>query len=86
MKENSHTPILGHVEPSTELRSNSDFVVENTYRRLLISNPNMMFIYEETDYLLLEIDMIAWLCKAYVTGERAIPTKTKCSRRTDARY
>jgi hypothetical protein len=78
MKENSLTPILGHVEPSTELESNTDFIVENSYRRLLISNPNMMFISDcSTDYPLLEIDVIAWLCLAYITGERAIPTKTQ---------
>jgi len=78
MKENCLTPILGHVEPSTELESNTDFIVENSYRRLLISNPNMMFISDcSTDYPLLEIDVIAWLCLAYITGERAIPTKTQ---------
>lgn len=75
MKENSLTPIMGHVEPSTELELNSEFVLEDSYQNLLISNPNMMFILETGSYSLLCIDVIAWLCVAYVTGDRAIPTR-----------
>jgi len=75
MKENILTSTIGHVEPSKELYLNSDFVVENSYRKLLISNTNMMYIYETTSYPLLDIDVMAWLCLAYITGERPIPSR-----------
>jgi hypothetical protein len=35
----------------------------------------MMFIYELTSYPLLEIDVAAWLCLAYITGEQRIPSE-----------
>jgi hypothetical protein len=76
MKENALTSRLGHIEPSTELELNSENVVENSYRRLVISNPSMMCIYEEgSNYPLLDIDVIAWLYLACVTGERPIPAR-----------
>ena len=75
MKENVLTSTIGHVEPSKELDLNSDFVCENSYRKLLISNTNMMYIYEMTDHNLLDIDVMAWLCLVYITGERPIPSR-----------
>lgn len=75
MKKNAMTEVLGHVKPSRELELNSDYIVENSYRRVLIKNPNMMFIYELTSYPLLEIDVAAWLCLAYITGEQRIPSE-----------
>jgi Predicted flavoprotein involved in K+ transport len=75
MKENAMTEALGHVAPSKELELNSDYIVENSYRRVLIKNPSMMFIYEQTSYPLLEIDVAAWLSLAYITGELPIPTE-----------
>ena len=44
---------------------------------LLISNPNMMFIHEENEMPLIEIDIRAWLCLAFITGAQAIPAKTE---------
>lgn len=61
MKENGLTSTLGHVEPAEELELNSHFVFENSYRRLLISNPNMMYMFRLTVAPLLEIDVMAWL-------------------------
>ena len=75
MKENVLTSTIGHVKPSKELDLNSDFVTENLYRKLLISNTNMMYIYESASYPLLEIDVMAWLCLAYITGKRPIPSR-----------
>ena len=75
MKEHVLTSTIGHVEPSKELELNNDFVYENSYRKLLISNTNMMYIYEMTSYPLLEIDVMAWLCLAYITGDKPIPSR-----------
>mmetsp|Transcript_15855 Transcript_15855/g.29926 ORF Transcript_15855/g.29926 Transcript_15855/m.29926 type:complete len:595 (-) Transcript_15855:654-2438(-) len=81
MKENAMTEALGHVKPSRELELNSDYIVENSYRRVLIKNPNMMFIYELTSYPLLEIDVAAWLCLAYITGEQPLPSEDEMIKR-----
>ena len=78
MKDNALTESFGHVEPSKELAMNGDYVYERIYRsRLLISNPNMMYLHEYSDYPLLDIDIGAWLCLAYITGEKEIPTKAQ---------
>ena len=76
MKDNVLTEKLGHIEPAEELEIESNFVVPDVYRtRLLISNPNMMYLHEYGEYPLLEIDIAAWWCLAYITGEKEIPTK-----------
>lgn len=75
MKENGLTSTLGHVEPAEELELNSHFVFENSYRRLLISNPNMMYMFRLTVAPLLEIDVMAWLWLSYMTGEMPISSK-----------
>jgi len=75
MTDNVLTEVLGHVEPSDELEANTDYVHERMWGRLLISNPNMMYLLEWGEYPLLEIDISAWLCLAYITGGKEIPTK-----------
>jgi hypothetical protein len=70
MKENALTSRLGHIEPSTELELNSENVVENSYRRLVISNPSMMCIYEE----------------GVIQENGRSQREKKCSRRTDETY
>lgn len=83
MKSNVFSKVLGHVEPSKELATESHeygFFMKKLYRNLLITNPNMMFIFERYEYPLLEIDVSAWMCLAFITGERQIPTKTEMRR------
>eukprot|EP00978_Attheya_sp_CCMP212_P034554 scaffold145239_cov45-Attheya_sp.AAC.1 len=75
MTENPMTEVLGHVVPSEELHMSSELVEELFHRRMLIDNPNMMVLIEQTDLPLLDIDAGAWLILAYVTGEKDIPTK-----------
>jgi len=77
MKENAFTSTAEHIVPAEELESNSIFVVETLYRGLLISNPNMMYIYHLTSYPILETDVLAWLCLSYITGETPIPSMEK---------
>ena len=50
------------------------YVERGLYRRALIDNPNMMFLFESTDFPLLELDVAAWLCLAYVCGDVKLPT------------
>jgi len=55
-----------------------DHDVSEVYRSvLLIRNPNMMFIHETNVMPLIEIDIYAWLCLAFITGAQAIPAKTE---------
>ncbi|GFH58346.1 hypothetical protein CTEN210_14822 [Chaetoceros tenuissimus] len=75
MRENCLSSDLGNVIPSKELSMNSDYVYEKSYRNLSIDYPSMMFISETTSYPLLDIDVCAWQCLAYITGESIIPTK-----------
>jgi thioredoxin reductase len=75
MKSNPLTEVVDHVEPSKALNMNYDHFRQKCYRNLLISNPNMMFIQENSDYPLLEIDVSAWSCLAYITGENQVPTE-----------
>jgi hypothetical protein len=72
MKENAMTSVLGHIDPSKELDYDRKFMEE--YRMLLISNPNMMYMYHTTLNPLLELDVMAWLCLAYITGETPVPS------------
>ena len=67
----------------TGYEANEDYLdstfLGKTYRSvLLISNPNMMFIHEGgADMPLIEIDVRAWLCLAFITGAQAIPAQTE---------
>jgi len=68
MKDDALTEVLGHVEPAEGLKGNSCLVYERLYRRLLISNPNMMYLHEYGEYPWLDIGIAAWLCLGYITG------------------
>jgi hypothetical protein len=73
MKENAFTSALGHVEPSKELELTHKVV--NEYRSMLIANPNMMYLTHVSQSILLELDVMAWLFLAYITGERSVPSR-----------
>ena len=69
MEANLNTNALGHVEPSEELDLNDAYM-----DRVLIDNPNMFFIHEMATYPLIEIDVAAWMCMAFMIGDTPIPT------------
>ena len=64
MQPNTLTDEVGEVIPSGELTGEDSYVERGLYRRTLISNPNMMFLYGMTDFPLLELDVAASLCLA----------------------
>ena len=68
MRRNALTDVLGDVEVS------NDVYPEVPREILLADNPNMMFIHEIGSYPLLEIDVAAWLCVAYITGDAVVPS------------
>jgi len=70
MKPHPWTKIVGHVKPSDGLEL-SDVYMES----ILINNPNMVFIQEMASFPLVEIDVAAWLCLAFITGEANIPSR-----------
>jgi len=74
MGENTLTRMIGDVEPSTQLDGTSYFIYPRMYRHLLISNPNMMFLFETNSYPIMNIDVEAWLCLGYICGDIAVPT------------
>ena len=74
MQPNTLTDEVGEVIPSGELTGEDSYVERGLYRRTLISNPNMMFLYGMTDFPLLELDVAASLCLAYVCGDAELPT------------
>ena len=41
---------------------------------LFADNPNMMFVHEFGYHPLLEIDIAAWLCVAYIAGDAVVPS------------
>jgi len=73
MSSNIMTSALGEVEPSTELHY-SELIPAGEYKSMLISNPNMMLLYEHEHYPLLEIDVSSWLCLSFICGDNKIPT------------
>ena len=66
--------ILSDELKAPELSGGEYYVEEGLYRRALIANPNMMFLFESSLFPLLEIDVAAWLCLAYVCGDVDLPT------------
>lgn len=74
MGQNCLTEVLGEIEPPSEIKEQSKFVSYKLYRRMLINNPNMMYIFEYSDYPLMEIDVAAWLCLSYICGDIAVPS------------
>ncbi len=81
MKENTLTSILGDVLPPQEVSESSYYVKHKLYKRMLISNTNMMYLFETNDYPLLDIDVAAWLCLAHICGETEIPPPEEMRRR-----
>ncbi len=77
MKSNCLTPWLGHVEPDDELALSGSFVYERLYKRVNIYNPNMMYIFEFSDFPLLDIDIAAYQCLRHVLGEVELPSQEK---------
>ncbi len=75
MDKNSLTGILGEIDPPSQIKDESKFVSKKIYRRMLIDNPNIMYLFELSDYPLMEIDVAAWMCLTYILRERKIPTK-----------
>jgi len=63
------------VIPDEEIISCEISVCPGVYRGLLESNPNMMFLAENGDTPLFNIDINAWLLLAFIMGDVEIPTK-----------
>ena len=81
MKPNVLSDDLGDVPPSEYIESYNTIVVPGTYRGLLMSNPSMMYILQESSAPLFEIDVHAWLCLAYICGDAEIPSRKEMKRR-----
>ena len=79
MKPNPWTKYLGHVKPSDELQL-YDVYMES----ILINNPNMLYIYESTSYPLVDIDITAWMCLAFITGEANIPSREEMMKHVES--
>merc|ERR1719491_909308 len=75
MSSNEFSQILGSVIPDKEIVSCGVDVCPGVYRGLLESNPNMMFLAENGDTPLFNIDINAWLLLAFIMGDVEIPTK-----------
>ena len=84
MKHNELMEDLGHVEPSDGIYATASVgstVYFGMYRNLLMSNPNMMLITQFGSAPLFEIDVYAWLCLGYITGDVEIPSYEEMARR-----
>ena len=76
MINNSLTNALGDIKP-TKIIDQGSTCYPDVYRGLQIANPNMMYIHETSDGIssILELDVLAHLNLAYLTGEVEIPTE-----------
>ena len=81
MKPNAMTEELGHVTPYSCIDCYEGTVCMGIYHCLLMSNPNMMYISQFSSAPLFEIDVYAWLCLAYITGDAEIPSYEEMERR-----
>ena len=83
MKPNAFSEDLGDVPPYSPIEpiEGSSTVYMGIYRGLLMSNPNMMYIEQFSSAPLFEIDVYAWLCLAYITGDAEIPSYEEMERR-----
>mmetsp|Transcript_31103 Transcript_31103/g.47193 ORF Transcript_31103/g.47193 Transcript_31103/m.47193 type:complete len:636 (+) Transcript_31103:60-1967(+) len=79
MTPNPSSEHLGHVLPSEELYTT--YVDPLLYRNTLISNPNMMYLFSNAHYPLKDIDVMAWLCLSYITGDAKLPSAEEMQRR-----
>uniref|UniRef100_A0A7S2SGE8 Uncharacterized protein n=1 Tax=Eucampia antarctica TaxID=49252 RepID=A0A7S2SGE8_9STRA len=77
-KENILSSTLADVEPSEILTCEHDcHVIDGLYNHHLMSNPDMMFMFETSSHPLLDIDILAWCLLAYVCGDVTLPTFEK---------
>jgi len=81
MAPNTVTEDLGHVKPNDEIEPSNGTVVIGIYRTLLMSNPNMMFISQFSSAPLFEIDVYAWICLGYITGDIETPSEEEMAKR-----
>jgi hypothetical protein len=78
MKTNPLTELLKvEIEPSDSI--GEDYFAERLFRNaVLIQNPNMMFMYEDTDYPLLEIDLKAHMFLNFIMEpQKYLPSQTE---------
>jgi len=73
MKPNEFQSTIGNIKPSEELDFSSN-IIPGLYRNALIKNPRMMHL-ACLDNTLLELDVAAWQCLAYITGDAVVPSK-----------
>jgi len=78
MRPNALQSDIGNIEPSEELDFSSN-IIPGVYRNVLIKNPRMMYL-ASLDNTLLELDVAAWLCLAYITGDTIVPSKEEMER------
>lgn len=78
MRPNALQPEIGDIEPSEKLDFSSN-IIPGVYRNVLIKNPRMMYL-ASLDNTLLELDIAAWQCLAYVTGDATVPSKEQMER------
>jgi len=82
MKPNALSKEIGDIPPYSPVEpiEGDCTVVIGIYRGLLMSNPSMMYIEQFSDAPLFEIDVNAWLCLAYITGDAEIPSYEEMKR------
>ena len=73
MRPNELQSSIGHIQPSKELDYSSN-IIPGLYRNVLIKNPRMVHL-ASLENTLLELDVAAWQCLAYITGDAVIPPK-----------
>jgi len=85
MRDNPLTAVTGDIQPSEDIYISSN-IIPGVYRRtLLMSNPRMMYLSDaHSECSLLELDISAWLCIAYITGITRIPSKAEMKADLDA--
>lgn len=87
MKPSALSKEIGDIPPYSPVEpiEGDCTVIMGTYRGLLMSNPNMMYIEQFSSAPLFEIDVNAWLCLAYITGDAEIPSYEEMERRNAQR-
>lgn len=75
MRSNPLSSELGDVQPSEELAFSNN-VLPGVYRNVSIENNRMMYLAAlDSGHNLLQLDVAAWLCLAYITGDAVVPSK-----------
>jgi len=85
METNLMTTTLGDIVPDSIL-SRSSYIKKNIYRNVHIDNPNMFYIYENTNQQLFDLDVSAWLVLSYILGQAEIPSKEERMKRNQEQY